>query len=82
MTTSPESQSAVTASQLDSLATLTPDPRNARSHSERNLEPIALSLLEVGAARSVIIDEDGVLLAGNATVSAAHQGAHHRHRRF
>jgi DNA modification methylase len=58
---------------MDSIASLKPDPRNARSHSERNLELIALSLQEVGAARSIVVDEDGVILAGNATVSAAHQ---------
>jgi DNA modification methylase len=55
------------------LLSFTPDPRNARAHSERNLELIASSLLEVGAARSIVVDEDGVVLAGNATVSAAQQ---------
>jgi DNA modification methylase len=55
------------------LSALTPDPRNARSHGERNLELIALSLQEVGAARSIVVDEDGVVLAGNATVEAARQ---------
>jgi ParB-like chromosome segregation protein Spo0J len=54
------------------LTSLTPDSRNARSHSERNLELIAASLQEVGAARSFVVDEDGVVLAGNATVQAAH----------
>jgi hypothetical protein len=29
------------------------------------------SLHEVGAARSIVIDEDGVILAGNATIEAA-----------
>src|SRR5215211_2062377 len=55
------------------LASLTPDPRNARAHSERNLEVIISSLQEVGAARSIVVDEDGVILAGNATVTAAQQ---------
>jgi hypothetical protein len=31
------------------------------------------SLNEVGAARSIVIDEDGVVLAGNATIDAAAQ---------
>jgi DNA modification methylase len=53
------------------LTTLTPDPQNARRHSERNLSLIASSLTEVGAARSIVVDEDGVILAGNATVEAA-----------
>jgi hypothetical protein len=62
-----------TAEEVNHLASLTPDPRNARAHSERNLELIALSLQEVGAARSIVVDEGGVVLAGNATVSAAQQ---------
>jgi hypothetical protein len=48
-----------------------PDPRNARRHSPRNLDQIRASLEAVGAARSIVIDEDNVILAGNATVDAA-----------
>lgn len=55
----------------DSLDTLQPDPRNARKHSRDNIALISNSLREVGAARSIVIDEDGVVLAGNATVEAA-----------
>jgi DNA modification methylase len=62
-----------TGEQVSDLTSLTPDPRNARAHPERNLELIASSLLEVGAARSIVADEDGVVLAGNATVTAAQQ---------
>lgn len=53
------------------LASLTPDPRNARRHTDRNLATISTALREVGAARSIVVDEDGVILAGNATVAAA-----------
>lgn len=53
------------------LDTLQPDPRNARSHTDENLALITDSLREVGAARSIVIDEDDVVLAGNATVEAA-----------
>ncbi len=53
------------------LDELTPDPRNARRHTDRNLSTIGASLRDVGAARSVVVDEDGVVLAGNATVRAA-----------
>jgi hypothetical protein len=53
------------------LAALLPDPRNARRHSERNLDLIEQSLREVGAARSIMLDEAGTILAGNATVAAA-----------
>jgi ParB-like chromosome segregation protein Spo0J len=55
----------------DSLDSLQPDPRNARTHSKDNLDLISDSLKEVGAARSIVIDEDNVILAGNATVKAA-----------
>jgi DNA modification methylase len=57
--------------QTADLADLTPDPQNARSHGERNLALIASSLLDVGAGRSIVVDEDGTILAGNATVAAA-----------
>ena len=55
----------------DSLDALKPDPRNARKHSQDNLDLIASSLREVGAARSIVVDEDNVIFAGNATVQAA-----------
>ncbi len=55
------------------LSSLTPDPRNARKHADRNRALIEQSLQEVGAARSIVVDEDGVILASNATVAAATQ---------
>ena len=57
--------------ELASLEDLVPDPKNARKHGTRNLDAIAASLREVGAARSIVINEAGVILAGNATVEAA-----------
>lgn len=53
------------------LSDLTPDPRNARVHDKRSVEMIESGMGRVGAARSIVIDEDGVILAGNATVEAA-----------
>ena len=50
---------------------LTPDPQNARRHNPRNVGMIETSLREVGAGRSIVIDENNVILAGNATVEAA-----------
>ena len=58
---------------IDNLGDLTPDPRNARRHNARNVGLIEDALNEVGAARSIVIDEDGVVLAGNATIEAAAQ---------
>ncbi|MDP9471729.1 MAG: hypothetical protein M3Q71_13880 [Chloroflexota bacterium] len=52
------------------LGALQPDPRNARKHTERNVGTIVAAIREIGAARSVVVDETGVILAGNATVQA------------
>lgn len=54
-----------------SLSSLIPDPRNARRHTDRNIDVIAASLQEVRAGRSIVIDEKNTILAGNATVEAA-----------
>jgi ParB-like chromosome segregation protein Spo0J len=53
------------------LGDLTPDPQDARKHTRRNVGMIADALQEVGAARSIVIDEKGIILAGNATIKAA-----------
>jgi hypothetical protein len=63
-----------------SITSLTPDPRNARRHDTRNLALIEQALREVGAARSIVVDETGVVLAGNATVAAAGQAGLERVR--
>jgi hypothetical protein len=52
---------------------LIPDPDNARSHNERNIGMLADALQQVGAARSIVVDEHGVILAGNGTIEAAAQ---------
>ena len=56
---------------IETLADLTPNPRNARRHNPRNVGMLEKALGEVGAARSIVIDEHGVVLAGNATIEAA-----------
>jgi hypothetical protein len=57
--------------ELRTIADLTPDPANCRRHNPRNIGSIVNSLQKVGAARSIVIDEDGVILAGNGLVEAA-----------
>ncbi len=57
--------------EVTGIGDLFPDPRNARKHSPRNVGSITDALHKVGAARSIVIDEDNVILAGNATVEAA-----------
>jgi DNA modification methylase len=53
------------------VGTLVPDPTNRRTHPARNLEMVEASLRRVGAARSIVIDEDDVILAGNGVTDAA-----------
>jgi hypothetical protein len=52
-------------------AHLWPDPDNARLHTPENLDAIGWSLDEVGGARSIVIDDDNVIRAGNGTYEMA-----------
>jgi hypothetical protein len=54
-----------------SLRELKADPENRRRHNPRNLEMLRASLQDVGASRSIVIDEEGTILAGNGVVDAA-----------
>lgn len=65
---------------ITNIADLKPDQRNARKHTPRNIGMIVDALQEVGAARSIVIDEDGAILAGNGTVEAAAQAGIERVR--
>jgi DNA modification methylase len=47
------------------------DHKNARKRTDRSASLIAESLKRYGAARSIVIDEDGRILAGNGTVEGA-----------
>lgn len=58
---------------IESIGQLKPDPKNARKHNPRNIGMIEKALGEVGAARSIVIDEEGTILAGNGVVEAAAQ---------
>lgn len=58
---------------ISHLRDLKHDPKNARRHNPRNIGMIEKSLNEVGAARSIVIDENGVVLAGNGLIDAAAQ---------
>lgn len=49
------------------------DPRNARKRTIRSSAMIQSSLQEVGASRSIVIDEHNRILAGNGTIEAAGQ---------
>jgi hypothetical protein len=57
--------------ELDHIGALVADPENRRKHTPRNVGLIVDALHKVGAARSIVIDENNEVLAGNATVEAA-----------
>jgi ParB-like chromosome segregation protein Spo0J len=59
------------AHEIRTLADLTPDEKNARVHNERNIAMLERSLEQYGAARSIVIDEQGKILAGHGVVEAA-----------
>src|SRR5687767_1127910 len=50
---------------------LVPDPANRRAHNPRNIGMVVDALQQVGAARSIVIDEANVILAGNGVTEAA-----------
>ena len=53
------------------LKDLKPNPRNARTHSKRQIKLIADSLKTFGFVNPVVIDEDGMIVAGHGRVAAA-----------
>lgn len=65
------SLSPVTQPTETTLEALIQDPKNARRRTQRSTAMIERSLQEFGAARSLVIDEAGLILAGNGTAEAA-----------
>lgn len=53
------------------IAELKPYPRNARTHSQRQLKQLADSIERFGFTNPVLIDGDGQILAGHGRVEAA-----------
>ena len=53
------------------IEALTLDPANVRRHGKRNLEAIKGSLLRFGQQKAIVVDENGVVVAGNGTLEAA-----------
>lgn len=52
-------------------AALTPYARNSRTHSEEQVAQVAASIREFGFTNPVLIDADGVIVAGHCRVMAA-----------
>jgi len=53
------------------ISDLTLDPRNARLHSQKNLDAIKKSLTQFGQRKPIVVTHDGLVLAGNGTMEAA-----------
>jgi len=47
------------------------DPSNARQHSTKNLDAIKASLLKFGLQKPIVINKEGIVIAGNGTLIAA-----------
>jgi hypothetical protein len=53
------------------IGSISPDPANVRRHPERNLEAIRASLRRFGQQKPIVVDEAGIIRAGNGTYAAA-----------
>lgn len=47
------------------------DPKNARTHTEKNISMLVDGVQEVGMGRSILIDAEGEIIAGNGVVEGA-----------
>ncbi len=56
---------------LTSLSSLKQDAKNANLGTVRGLEMLQASLEKLGAGRSIVLDRDGRIVAGNKTAQAA-----------
>lgn len=54
-----------------SLTQLTPDPRNARTHSKKQIKQIAESISAFGFTNPILADPEGNLIAGHGRLLAA-----------
>lgn len=55
------------------LASLVPDPRNARTHPKRQIEQIIASIRAFGFTNPVLADPEGNLIAGHGRLRAARE---------
>jgi len=56
---------------LVQVSELRPDPRNARTHSDRNIEAIVSSYRRFGQQKPIVIARGGIVVAGNGQLAAA-----------
>src|SRR5271166_3888288 len=53
------------------IATIRPNPKNARTHSRKQIRQIAASIRKLGFLNPLIVDEANMILAGHGRVEAA-----------
>lgn len=63
--------SIINANPVIQLGDVTTDPNNARKRTERNRNSIKASLEKFKAGRSIVLDKDNIVRAGNGTVEMA-----------
>jgi len=56
--------------QINNIADLTPDTGNANAGTQRGRYMVESSLRETGAGRSIVVDREGRIIAGNKTLEA------------
>ncbi len=54
-----------------SIGDLLSDPANVRKHSKKNLDSIKGSLKAFGYQKPIVVDKNGLVIAGNGTLAAA-----------
>ncbi|MCW2404580.1 DNA modification methylase [Sphingobium sp. B1D7B] len=57
--------------ELRPVAAVRPAPRNARTHSEKQISQIASSIRQFGFTNPIIVDDEGVIVAGHGRYAAA-----------
>lgn len=55
------------------IGALTPNPRNARTHSKLQVRQIAVSIERFGFTNPILVDDEGMILAGHGRLAAAKQ---------
>lgn len=62
---------ATTEYRITEIHRIKPDPRNARTHSKKQIEQIAASIVENGFVNPILINPDGLVIAGHGRLRAA-----------
>ena len=64
------------------IGSLTPYTNNPRKHSEKQLIKLGASIEQFGFAMPALIDEDGVIIVGEARIEVGHDTQHFTHPWF